>query len=148
MQTKLQNQNFNLKILTPLLVIVCYWVYLNICFGFYLSKIVYNFFDNIEFQKKFSFKNITKIIIDFFCKLIKNWFIRIGRKFLLLNDAIDGLIRAVKIFLKKFKSLLKFKHNFRLLKNLLPIFWDTFLIFCSLMNEILFLNNIRNWVIQ
>ena len=48
MQTKLQNQNFNLKILTPLIVILCYWVYLNICFGFYLSKIFYNFFDQIN----------------------------------------------------------------------------------------------------
>lgn len=136
-----------MKFLIPLFLVVCYWVYLNIYLGFFLSKIFYNFFDNIEFQKKFSFKNITKIIIDFFCKLIKNWFIRIDRKFLLLNHAIDGLIRAVKIFLKKFKSLLKFKHNFRLLKNLLLIFWNTFLIFCSLVNEILFLNNIRNWVI-
>jgi len=142
MQSKLQNENFSLKFLTPLFLVVCYWFYLNIYLGFFLSKIFYNFFDNIEFQKKFSFKNITKIIIDFFWKLIKNWFIRIGQKFLLLIDAIDGLIRAVKIFLKKFK------HNLRRLKNLLQIFWETFSVFCSLVNEILFLNNIRNWVIQ
>ena len=148
MKIALQNQNFSLKFLTPLFLIVCYWFYLNIYLGFFLSKIFYNFFDNIEFQKKFSFKNIIKIIIDFFFKLIKNWFIRIGQKSLLLNYAIDGSIRAVKIFLKKFKSLLKFKHNFRLLKKLLPIFWETFLIFCSLASEIMFLNNIRDWVIQ
>jgi hypothetical protein len=66
----------------------------------------------------------------------------------LLVNAINGLIIGVKIFLKKFKSLLKFKHNFWPLKELLPIFWETFLIFCSLVNEILFLNNIINWVIQ
>ena len=148
MQIKLQNDNFSLKFLTPLFLVVCYWFYLNIYLGFFFIENFLYFFDNIEFQKKFSFKNITKIIIDFFWKLIKNWFIRIGHKLLLLNDAIDGLIIAVKIFLKKFKSLLKFKHNFRLVKNLLPIFWETFLIFCSLVNEILFLNNIINWVIQ
>jgi hypothetical protein len=137
--------------------IVCYWFYFNICFGYSLSKIFYNFFDgfnktslskSIKFRKKFNFKNIIKIIIDFFWKLIKNWFIRIGQKYLLLVNAINGLIIGVKIFLKKFKSLLKFKHNFWPLKELLPIFWETFLIFCSLVNEILFLNNIINWVIQ
>ena len=58
------------------------------------------------------------------------------------------MIKALKICRKKFKSILKFKHNFRLLKNLLPIFWQIFIIFCSLVNEILFLNNIINWVIQ
>lgn len=148
MSIKLINNNFSLKFLTPLFLVVCYWFYLNIYLGFLLSKIFYKFFDNIKFQKKFSFKNITKIIIDFFLKLFKNWFIRIGHKIMLLNAAINGLIRAVKIFLKKFKSISKFKHNFRLLKNLLAIFCETFVIFCSLVNEILFLNNIINWVIQ
>ena len=156
MQIKLQNQNFSLKFLTPLFLVVCYWFYLSIYFGYFLSKIFFNFFDEInktnisktiQFRKKFSFKNIIKIIIDFFWKLIKNWFIRIGHKFLLLIDAINKVIKALKICRKKFKSILKFKHNFRLLKNLLPIFWETFLIFCLLVNEILFLHNIRNWVI-
>ena len=66
----------------------------------------------------------------------------------MLFEAINKVIKALKICSKKFKSILKFKHNFRLLKNLLPIFWETFLIFCSLVNEILFLKNIRKWVIQ
>ena len=55
---------------------------------------------------------------------------------------------SLKICRKKFKSILKFKHNFRLLKNVLPIFWETFLIFCSFMNEISFLHNIIKWIIQ
>jgi hypothetical protein len=148
MKSKLQNENFSLKFLTPLFLIVCYWFYLNICFGYFLSKIFYNFFDSIKFRKKFSFKKIIKIIIDFFWKLIKNWFIRIGHKFLLLMDAIDRLILGVSLFLKKFKSLLKFQHNFRLMKKLLPIFWETFSVYCSLVSEILFLNNLINWVIQ
>jgi hypothetical protein len=63
-------------------------------------------------------------------------------------DAIDGLILGVSLFLKKFKSLLKFQHNFRLMKELLTIFWETFSVFCSLVSEILFLNNLINWVIQ
>lgn len=69
-------------------------------------------------------------------------------KFLLLIDALNKVIKALKICRKKFKSILRFKHNFRLLKNLYPIFWEIFLIFCSFVNEILFLNNIINWVIQ
>ena len=140
-----------------IILIVYYWFYLSICFGYFLSKSFVNFFDeinktdlskSIQFRKKFSFKNIIKIIIDFFWKLIKNWFIRIGHKFLLLIDAINKVIKALKICRKKFKSILRFKHNFRLLKNLYPIFSEIFLIFCSFVNEILFLNNIINWVIQ
>ena len=157
MKSKLQTQNFSLKFFTPLFLIVCYWFYLNICFGFFLSKIFYNFFDTInkssfyktiKFRKKFSFKNIIKTVSEFFWKLIKNWFIRIGQKFLLLMDAIDQVIKALKIFRKKFKSIFKFKYNFRLLKNLLPIFWETFLIYCSLVKEILFLPNLFYWLIE
>jgi hypothetical protein len=114
-----------------LFLIVCYWFYLNICFSYFLSKNFSNFFGNInensssksiEFRKKFNFKNIIKIIIDFFLKFIKNWFTRIGQKCILLVNAINGLITGVKIFLKKFKSLLRFKHNFKLLKELVPVF--------------------------
>ena len=157
MKIKLQNYNLSCKLLTTWFLIVCYYFYSCVCFGYFLSKIFYNFFDSInktsiynsiKLRKKFNFKNIIKIIIDFFWKLIKNWFRRIGQKYLLLIDAIDELIRAVKIFLKKFKSLLKFKQNFRLLKILLSIFWETFLIFCSLVKEILFLNNLLDWVIE
>lgn len=143
------------KSLIILFPILYYWFYLSISFGYFLSKIFYNFFDeinktdlskSIQFRKKFSLKNLKKIIIDFFWKLIKNWFIRIGQKFLLLIAAINKVIKALKICRKKFKSILKFKHNFRLLKNLLPIFWETFLIFCSFMNEIFFLHNIVQWM--
>ena len=157
MKIQSQNQNSDSKSLIALFLIICSWFYFNIYLGYLLSKIFYNFIDNInktnfcksiKFRKKFNFKNIIKIIIDFFYKLIKNWFIRIGQKFLLLMDAIHGLIIGVQIFRKKFKSILKFKHNFRLLKNLLLIFWETFSIYCSLINEILFLNHITNWVIQ
>lgn len=142
-----------MKILTPLFLVVCYWFYFSIYFGYFLS----NFFDeinktdlskSIQFRKKFSLKNIIKIIIDFFRKLTKNWFIRIRDKFFFLNAAINKVIKALKICRKKFKSILKFKHNFRLLKNLLPIFWEIFLIFCSFMNEIFFLHNIIKWIIQ
>jgi len=34
MKIALQNQNFSLKFLTPLFLIVCYWFYLNTCLGF------------------------------------------------------------------------------------------------------------------
>ena len=157
MQINLKNQNFSLKFLTTLFLIVCYWLYLSICFGYFLSKIFFNFFDEInqtdlskiiQFRKKFSLKNLIKIIIDFFWKLIKSWFRRIRDKFLLLIDSINKVIKALKICRKKFKLILKFKHNFRLLKILLSIFWSTFRVFCSFMNEIFFLHNIIKWVIQ
>jgi hypothetical protein len=116
-----------------------------------------NFFDeinqtdlskSIQFRKKFSFKNIIKIIIDFFWKLIKNWFIRIGQKFLLIIDAINKVIKALKICRKKFKSIFKFKYNFHLLKKLLPIFWEAFQIVFSLINEVFFVHSIIEFLIK
>ena len=74
--------------------------------------------------------------------------IRIGQKYQLFMDAIEKSVRAVGIFLKRFKSLLKFKHNFRLLKNLLLIFEEAFLTFFSLVDEVLFLNKLFQWVIE
>ena len=79
-------------------------------------------------------------------RFFKDWLLRIAIEYLLLREAINKLIEALKILRKKFKSILKFKRNFRMLKNLLLVFWQTFLIFCSLINEILFLNNLINWV--
>ncbi len=146
-----QNDNLCLKPLTLLILITCYWFYSSISFGYFLSKIFYNFFDiiysrnlskRIKIRKKFHFKNVIKTIIDFCWKLIKNWFLRIFQKSLFLIRAFDQSGIAILTFLKKFKSLLKFKYNFRLLKKLLLIFWETFLIFCSLINEITFLSNL------
>ena len=137
--------------------IICYWFYLNILFGFFLSKIFYDFFDEIndssvskiiEFRKKFNFDAIKIKFFNYILKFFKDWIKRIGLKFILLLKAIDRVIKTLKICRKKFKSILKFKYNFRLLKNLLPIFWETFLIFCSLINEILFLKNIKKWIFQ
>jgi hypothetical protein len=105
---KSQNDDLRYKTMITLFFIVCYWLYFNICFGYFLSKIFYNFFNDI---------NKT------------------------------SLSKSIK-FRKKFKSLLKFRHNFQLLKELLSIFWETFLIFSSLVNEILFLNHIINWAVQ
>lgn len=62
--------------------------------------------------------------------------------------AINKLIQGVSLFLKKFKQLLKFKHKFRLINEILPLFKDTFLVYYSLVSEILFLNNLKNWIIQ
>jgi len=152
MQIKLKN-----KFLTPLFLVVCYWFYFNICFGYSLSKIFYDFFDeinktdlskSIQFRKKFNLENIKKFVISYILKFFENWIKRIGHKFLLLIDAINKLIKALKIFRKKFKSILKFKYNFRLLKILLLIFWEIFVIFCSFVNEIFFLTNIINWLIK
>lgn len=157
MKFEIKNRNFNSKSLIILVSIACYWFYLNFCFGYFLSKNFYNFFDTInktdlskiiEFRKKFSFKNTIKTISEFFWKLIRNWVKRIGQTFLLLIDAIDQVIKALRISRNKFKSIFKFKYKFRLLKNLLTIFWETFLIYCSLVKEILFLPNLFYWLIE
>lgn len=157
MKIKLKNQDLSLKFLTPLVFGVCYWFYLSICFGYFLSKIIFTknnettLSKSIQFTKKFSLKNIIKIIINFFCKLIKNfknWLICIGEKYLLLIEAGKKVFKAFKIYRKKVKSILKFKRNFRLLKILLLIVGEAILILLSLINEILLLTNIINWVIK
>jgi hypothetical protein len=130
MRIKLKNKDLSLKVLTPLLFGVCYWFYLSICFGYFLSKVILiknnetDLSKSIQFTKKFSLKNRIKIISDFFWELIQNlkhWFIRIGKKFRLLIDAGSKVLKALQIYRKKFKSILKFKRNFRLLKKLLLI---------------------------
>lgn len=143
-------QTLNWKILPPLFFILCYWFYLSICCGYFLSKVFYNLFTIIsptslsEGFKSIKFRNIIKIIID-------NWGTRIYQKTLLFCSALATLTRAVKIFLKKFKSPFKlkyFKYNFRLLRILLPIFLETFLILFSLVDEIFFFLKIKDWLIQ
>lgn len=63
---------FQSKSLIIIFSIVYYWFYLSVFFGYFLSKIFFNFFDeinkidlskSIQFRKKFSLKNIIKIII-------------------------------------------------------------------------------------
>ena len=154
MAIKLQNLNFSSKFLTPLVLVVLYWFYLSISFGYFLSKFFFNFFDeinktkSIRLRKKLNLKNLIKIILDFFWNCLKNWVSRIRDKLFCLSAAINKVIKALKICKKKFKSILKFKRNFRLLKILLFIFWETFLVLCSFINEIFFLHNIVKWVSQ
>ena len=59
------------KYLVILFLIVCYWFYFNMCLGFFISTIFYNYFDEInktslskilEFRKKFNSNNIKKIL--------------------------------------------------------------------------------------
>ena len=64
-------------------------------------------------------------------------------------SALDRSMTAIQIFLKKFlKSPFRFKRNFYRFKILLDIFAETFLIYGSFINEILFFNHIINWLIQ
>jgi len=158
MKRYITRQNVSSKSFTTLLLLVSYWFYTSISFGYFLSKILYHFFDTIhknslskliQLRKKFHFKTIIKTIIDFCSKLIQNWLLRIFKKSLLLMSALDRSMTAIQIFLKKFlKFPFRFKRNFRRFKILLDIFAETFLIFCSVINEILFFNTIINWLIQ
>ena len=63
---------FQSKSVIILFSIVYYWFYLSICFGYEINQT--DLSKSIQFRKKFSLKNIIKIIIDFFWKFIKNWF--------------------------------------------------------------------------
>jgi hypothetical protein len=145
------------KSLIILFSIVYYWFYLSICFGYFLSKIFFNFFDeinktdlskSIQFRKKFNLENIKKFVISYILKFFENWIKRIGDKCLLVLAAIDEVIKALKISRNKFKSIFKFKYNFRLLKKLLPIFSEAFKIAVSLINEVFFVHNIIEFLIK
>ncbi len=158
MKKEIIHQNLSSKLFTPFLLIVFYWFYTSISFGYFLSKNFYNVFDTIhknnlskriQLTKKFHFKTIIKTIIDFSWKSIQNWLLRIFQKSLLFIRTLDRSLTAIQIFLKKFlKSPFRFKRNFRLFKNILNIFTETFLVFCSVMNEILFFNNIIKWLFE
>ena len=157
MKLQLKNQNLSSKSLIIIFSIACYWFYLSICFGYFLSKIFYNFFDeinkpdlskSIQFRKKFNLENIKKFVISYILKFFENWIKRIGEKYLLVLAAIDEVIKALKIFRNKFKSIFKFKYNFRLLKKLLPIFWEAFQIVVSLINEVFFVHSIIKFLIK
>lgn len=89
----------------PLPSIIFYCLYLSIYSGYFLSILLINLFDqinktdlfrSIEFRKKFNFKNIIKSVINFLFKHLKNWLNRINKKFLLLIDNINKIIRAFK----------------------------------------------------
>lgn len=88
-------------------------------------------------MKKLNFKHIIKTIIDFSWKFIQNWLRRIFIKSLVIPPALEGLIKAIQIFLKKFlKSPFRFKRLFRLFKKLVDIlntFTEVFLVFLFLM---------------
>ena len=74
-----KNENFRMKFLTLLFLVVCYWFYRSICFGYFLSKLFFNFFDeinktniykSIRLRKKLHLKNLIRIISDFLWKFI------------------------------------------------------------------------------
>ena len=142
-------ENFSLKFLVPLFGVICYWFYLNICLGIFLSKIVYNFcyLFNIEVQEKYGFKKITKIIIDF----LYNWYLRVRSKFKLLLAAFNMFIELVVIVQRRFKPLSNFKnfkYNFRLLKDALKVILKILNTYFEFIAELCFLNNIKTWVID
>ena len=144
----MENKNPNFSFLTAL-VLIFYWFYVNICFGYFLSKIFYKFFNSngIKFRKKISLKKKFKILISFFWKLIKNHIDGVGEKLWLLMRAINNLIIALLVFLKKFlKFKRKFKRKFMLIKEVLLIFEDAFLILCSFLSEFSFFKNLWNWL--
>jgi hypothetical protein len=58
------------------------------------------------------------------------------------------VIKALKICKRKFKSILKFKYNFQLLKDLLSIFSQALRIINSFANEVFFIHNIIGFIFE
>lgn len=143
MKKEIIHQNLSSKLFTPFLLIVFYWFYTSISFGYFLSKNFYNVFDTIhknnlskriQLTKKFHFKTIIKTIIDFSWKSIQNWLLRIFQKSLLLIDGIDRSLKLIQIFFNKvLKSPFRFKRNFRLF---------------TILNECLFFHHTIAWLSQ
>lgn len=141
------NENSNL--LVPLFLITSsgYWFYRSVLYGFFLSKHVYNFFDNInsdsivkiiKFRKKFSLKTLKKFIQDAILKFFNNWWERVRKKLPLTYIAICLWIKLLIICSKKFKSISKFKYNWKLIKDFFLITAETFVVIVSLRNDIIF----------
>ena len=137
--------------------LIGYYFYRSICLGYFIADQLFNFLDevnehdiskSIEVRKKFGLRNVQKTIINFLKKITKNWFLRLGRKSGLLIQGISKFIKALKISKRKFKSIFKFKRNFRILKTLLDILAENFFILCSLMNELFFVRHLISWMAQ
>ena len=146
-----KNDNLRYKEFITLVIVICFWLYLSVCLGYYISKLFHNFINetdktstskNIKLRKKFNLKNLFK----FFKNLLINWAKRIREKYRLVRDAIYELSKTIKIFRKKFRSISKYKYNFRLLKIFLSNFWQAREMFYSFINEIFFLHNIITFI--
>jgi hypothetical protein len=135
------------KYLTILFSIICIYFYLNVCLGYFICKLFYNFINNIndtnpyriiQFRKKFSLKNIGKFVINYIKFFFKNWCNRIIKKWFLVLREIGQVINALKSCKKKLKPISRLSYNLRLLKNLLLILCEFFQIVTSFINEVLF----------
>lgn len=80
--------------------------------------------------------------------MVYHWFFRVWNKGGLVFKSIDEILKALQIFNKKLKSILKFKYNLRLLNKLLLIFFEVFQIVVSFLNEVLLVHNSIKFVIQ
>ena len=128
----IQKKSEDLTSLIVPFLIMGYWFYISVCFGYFLQKIVYHFLDRlnkkdpskiIKLRKKFNFKNIIKSIFRFFFKLIKNWCTRVLEKLFLLIEMLPTFIDGLITFLKKVKSTFKSRRHFqKTIKRILRIF--------------------------
>lgn len=152
-----KNDSLRYKEFITLVIIICSWFYLFVCFGYYLAKLFYNSknkvdktstFKSIQFRKRFNLKFVISYLFKFLKNLLINWAKRIREKYRLVRDAIYKLIKAIRIFRKKFRfrSISKYRYNFRLLKILLSIFLEALGIFYSFINEIFFLHNMVTFI--
>jgi len=100
----------------------------------------------MKIRKKLNFKDLIKIIINFFWKLIKNWWIRIYDKYKLVKDTIKKWRKVFKIFRKKFKPFSKFQRSFKILKLLLELSWYFIRLCFSLFCEVFFIFSLIEWI--
>jgi hypothetical protein len=154
LQFKNPNLSESLKTIT-LITFLCF--YFSSYLGYFMYRLFYNlfgkvnktnFFTAITFKNTFNFENIKKFIINYIVKSFENWVECVNEKVTLLLKAIHEVIRGLKICNKKFKPILKFKHNLLLLNDLLIIFWEAIQIAISLFNELCFFIHIANYVMN
>jgi hypothetical protein len=159
LEVSIKNMNFD-KSLKILFLMILLWSYINFCLGYFLYELVYNFFgimhkrnlfENIRFKKIFNSKNMTflvKFVFNYISESVKDWWKRVCEKTNLISQSVPEIIRAMKIFKKKFKSILQFKRNFLLIKNLLIVFWQAFKILCSFISEFFVLFNMFKFLLK
>lgn len=166
-----KNVNLNWSELRVIGLLICLCLYISIYVGYFLSNLIYdflsaipnrNFYKMIQFRKKLDLKSIFAFLISYISKFLKNWGMRIVEKFPTALDAIDHILDALQILIKKlkltqFKFGFKFRFKFlnrrkryyyRLFKEFFSIVFDSLAALISFIKEVGFGAAIIEFIIR
>jgi hypothetical protein len=121
-----ESGNFNWSRLRIVGLVVCLCLYISIYVGYLLSNLIYESWNvnanqnykMIQIHKKFSLKNIFKFLITYISNFLKNWGMRVVEKFPKALQAIDQILDALQILIKKLKLLDTLQILINLIKEL------------------------------